>query len=185
VRYSPKAVPHAEQLLIGTRPTDLPLAFLDAPKANLREVLDGQLTVLTLMSYGCPVSLRFIPTFKQVRASQEPKGVKFIIVNAGDPKDRSAMRAFVKKYDLDAPYLPDPDERLIKALKARTTTEVFVFDREGVLRYRGPINDQYGIGYTKDEPSRHYLREALEALLAGKPITDPAVTAPGCVLRLD
>src|SRR6185369_16851157 len=48
------------------------------------------------------------------------------------------------------------------------TTEAFVLDGKAVLRYRGAVDDQYGIGYAKDAPTKTYLVDAIEALLAGK-----------------
>ena len=53
------------------------------------------------------------------------------------------------------------------------------------MRYRGAVDDQYGLGYTRDFPSRHYLRDALDALRNGDEIETPATAAPGCYIDAD
>ena len=51
------------------------------------------------------------------------------------------------------------------------TPEVFLLDADRVIRYHGRIDDQYGIGFRRDKPTRNDLEQALDELLAGKPIT--------------
>ena len=63
--------------------------------------------------------------------------------------------------------------------------EVFVLDTGHRLRFRGAVDDQYGLGYTKDVATRHYLRHALDALIEGEPVQTPATSAPGCVIDAD
>jgi hypothetical protein len=69
-------------------------------------------------------------------------------------------------------------------LQPKTTTEVFVLDAARTLVYRGAINDQYGLGYSKDAPAKNYLRDALDAVLRGAAPVIAATTAPGCALDL-
>ena len=77
------------------------------------------------------------------------------------------------------PAVHDSKGRLTEMLKATRTTDTFVFDSGRVLRYRGALDDQYGIGYVKDKPSRSYLLDAVEAVLAGKNPAVKATKAPG------
>jgi len=69
-------------------------------------------------------------------------------------------------------------------LGAVTTTDAFVIDGARTLVYRGAINDQYGLGYSKDAPTKNYLRDALSAVLRNAPPAIAATTAPGCSLDL-
>ena len=50
------------------------------------------------------------------------------------------------------------------------------------LRYRGRVDDQYGIGYVRDEPRRKDLRIALEELLSGRDVSIPRTGAVGCII---
>jgi hypothetical protein len=76
-------------------------------------------------------------------------------------------------------YLYDEPQAVARALESERTPEVFVYDRERRLRYHGAIDD------SRDETgvSQRYLRDALDAVLAGD---DPAVTETppvGCTVK--
>ena len=55
-----------------------------------------------------------------------------------------------------------------------------MLDAGRTIRYRGPVDDQFGVGYARKTATRHYLCDALDALLAGKRVSTPAVAAVGC-----
>jgi mono/diheme cytochrome c family protein len=78
----------------------------------------------------------------------------------------------------------DADGTLAQTLAATTTTEVFLLDATRTLVYRGALNDQYGLGYAKEQPAHHYLRDALASMLRGEPADITATSAPGCALDL-
>jgi len=52
-----------------------------------------------------------------------------------------------------------------------------------VIRYHGRIDDQYGNGFRRDQPSRRDLEQALDELLAGKPISTPRTEVSGCLIE--
>ena len=60
------------------------------------------------------------------------------------------------------------------------TPEVFVLDAGRVVRYWGRIDDQYGVGYIRDEARREDLKTALDELLAGKEVSVPVTETTGC-----
>jgi hypothetical protein len=70
----------------------------------------------------------------------------------------------------------------VQALQAKSTTEVFVLDPQRTIVYRGAIDDQYGFGYSLEQPRHRYLASALNQLLQGQQPTDAATTAPGCAI---
>jgi mono/diheme cytochrome c family protein len=69
-------------------------------------------------------------------------------------------------------------------LQPSSTTEVFVFDTQRSLVYRGAINDQYGVSFARPYPRSHYLRAVLEAILRGDRPLITSTIAPGCALAL-
>ena len=69
-----------------------------------------------------------------------------------------------------------------RTLAATTSTEVFVLDAARTLVYRGAVNDQYGLGYSKEAPTKNYLRTALDATLHDSAPAIGATSAPGCAL---
>src|SRR5262249_31348808 len=80
------------------------------------------------------------------------------------------------------PVLKDFDGRAADAFGATRTPEAFVLDANRVIRYHGRIDDQYGVGFRRDKPTRRDLQEALDAVLAGKPVPAPTTEVSGCVI---
>lgn len=119
--------------------------------------------VVAIGGVDCPVSQRYRPTLAKLEASYRDLGIRFLSLDVKSAEG----------------------ERFARALEASTTSEAFLFDRARTLRYRGAIDDQYGVGYSKPAPTRRYLSDALDSLLAAKEIPIEATTAPGCVLALD
>src|SRR5262249_30324445 len=74
----------------------------------------------------------------------------------------------------------------VEALKAAATPEAFVLDHNFVLRYRGRIDDGYSARLKKSRTITHHdLKDALDDLLAGKPVGTPLTKAVGCPIDLD
>ena len=94
-----------------------------------------------------------------------------------DSFEEMAKRA--RERDFSFPYLYDEDQSVARALGSQRTPEVFVFDRERTLVYHGAIDDDRD----GDDVTQHFLRDALDAVLAGR-APDPSETAPvGCSVK--
>ena len=94
------------------------------------------------------------------------------------------IKAQLMEAGLTSPYCHDAEGAFAKALGARTTAEVFLLDSSRTVRYRGALDDQYGVDYSREKPTRRYLADAVGEMLAGLPITIAATSAPGCELDL-
>ena len=80
--------------------------------------------------------------------------------------------------------LVDRKHALVTAAEATITPEVAVFSPAGKLVYQGRINDLYtGFGDRRNAASEHNLRDALEAVLAGKEVATPRTKAVGCLIE--
>jgi mono/diheme cytochrome c family protein len=119
---------------------------------------DAKLLVVAFSGRDCPVSKLYRPRLDRLSKDYAPRGVRILTVSSDD-------RGFVALFG---------PER---------STETFVLDARSTLRYRGAVDDQYGIGYAKDAPSKNYLVDAIEALLAGKAPSVAATEAPGCAVE--
>ena len=77
------------------------------------------------------------------------------------------------------------DERgdIAKALGIRSTAEVFVLDAARTVLFRGAVDDQYGLGYSKAAPNQRFLVSALESVLSGKKVETACTSVPGCSLE--
>ncbi len=140
-------------------------------------------TVLALVSVTCPVGQKLFPEIARAEARARELGFGFVHVGAEGLDDAEALAAHADRFGLEGTILQDARGELARALDARTTTEVFVIDERGTLRYRGAINDQYGVGFALPEARSRYLDDALVAVAEGGEVAIPATTAPGCALE--
>lgn len=139
--------------------------------------------VVVMRDAGCPLCKKGRPALERLVAEQRERGVRFVFVYPGPHQGDDDVRD-----DLDLPdvhVVLDPDFAVAAALGARTTTETLVVDRAGTLRFRGAVDDQYGIGFTRPSASRRPLADALDDVLAERVVRTPVTTAPGCVLEYD
>jgi peroxiredoxin len=121
----------------------------------------------------------------QIQANSGPKGAQLLVINANDAKVFPAdsfpkMQARAKEKRFHFPYLYDETQEVAQANGAERTPEVFVFDKRGVLRYHGAIDDNY------DNPNavkEAYLRSALDAVLAGQTPQIAQTQPVGCTMK--
>lgn len=171
------------ELGVGAWVPDAPCVGLDGAPFDWRSAAGDKGTVLALTSVTCPVGQKLFPELARTEELAGRLGFGFVHVGVQGLDDAAALRAHAERHGLEAPVVQDAEGALARALDARTTTEVFVVDARGTLRYRGAVNDQYGIGFALPSAREHYLRDALVALATGREVQVPATTAPGCVIE--
>src|SRR5690606_31181742 len=138
--------------------------------------------VLVFTSVGCPLVQRYLPRLVELDAAYAPRGVQFLGVNVGPEDTILEVAHQAVEYGVPFPMVKDMDGSVVKAIGARRTPEVAVLDAEGILRYRGRIDDQYRLGGVVPEASHHYLRDALDAVLAGEPVEPAETRVEGCLI---
>jgi len=163
---------------IGLQMPDLTGTRLDGKAFQLSAVMQGKKgCVVAITSTSCPLSKKYLPTLLRLEKEFAARGIAFVYI---DPIASDQPKAT----ELPASYLHDKTGALAKQLGTRTTTDVFLVDGKRTVVYRGAVDDQYGIGYSADEPKRNFLKDAIESLVEGKENKIPATTAPGCELDL-
>ena len=135
---------------------------------------DHRAIVVMFRSTLCPYSNSYNELLKNMTAEYGRKRVLFVAVHSDRLETADDIRNHAAKYGHTFPVIPDPDGRLAKLLNARRTPEVFLMDGAGKLRYHGRIAAKIG---TPD------LQNALDALLAGRPIHPSETKAFGCAIR--
>lgn len=183
LQEGPHVVP-ASEAGVGRIAPDISLKKLDGNTLKLSPDKDGKVLVLGFFSATCPMSGKLGPEMARLEKDYGDKRVSFIWLSAPPSSSASEIANFTKSHQLKSPVAQDADGAVAKALRATTTTEVFVFDAARTLIYRGAINDQYGLGYALDAPKHAFLRDALDAVLRGETPDIVATTAPGCALDL-
>ncbi len=138
--------------------------------------------VLVFLGAECPLAELYAPRLKELNSAYRSRGVVFLAINSNAGDSAAAMAAQARKHALDFPMLRDERNVVADLAMAERTPEVVVLDGRAVIRYRGAIDDQYGVGTRKPEPAHRYLADALDSILAGKPVALASTAAPGCLI---
>ena len=141
--------------------------------------------VIVVRDPECPVSKRYGPRISSMAQHYRSAGFGFVFIYPGETLDKQQRIRDREALGVPGLYIGHGSFALAEKLGVESTGEVFILDADNRLRYRGAIDDQYGLGYTKDVPTRHYLRNALDAMVQGEAILTPATSAPGCYIDAD
>jgi thiol-disulfide isomerase/thioredoxin len=163
---------------VGRLVPDVEFTDLTGKSGKLSDFKASKLTVVALTNTTCPLCKKYAPVLARLEKAYAEKGVAFLFVNP-TAVEKPADHGFTGR------YVHDTEGKLVAALGATSTTEVFVLDAARTIVYRGAVDDQYGLGYAVDAPRNLYLVTALNEALAGKLPTIAETTAPGCALEYD
>ena len=175
-----------DSLLVPSHQQDVGFRLAEDPEieTQLRGFLHNKSAlVVAVFDATCPLSKKFAPALQRLEQAYAAKNVALVhVVCDADPEYVVDKRAY-KERGFQGTLLFDEDGHWQQLLRAQSTTEVFVIDKQHTVRYRGAINDQYGIGIIRNQAQRYFLRDALDAVLAKQAVTYPQTRAPGCLLE--
>jgi hypothetical protein len=144
---------------------------------------DTKAVVLLFVSAECPVSNRYAPVVQRLHDAFRSQGVRFWLVYPNPVDSPAVIGTHVKDYRYAIAPLRDPEHRLVRLAKATITPEAAVFDRSRRLVYRGRIDDRYvSLGLERPAATKHDLKEALDAVVAGRPAPQASAPAVGCFI---
>lgn len=173
------------RLRTGDKAPDFSLPGVDGKTYSLGRFRDAELLVVMFTCNHCPYVQAYEDRLIAIQADFVDRGVRLVAINSNDeggyPEDsfdNMVVRARNKGFNF--PYLRDKDQAVAEVFGAQCTPEIFLFDRERRLRYHGRIDDNWKF---PAEVKSHDLREAIEALLDGRPVEKPESQAIGCSLK--
>jgi peroxiredoxin len=143
---------------------------------------DRKAFVVVFLGTECPLANLYVPTLIALDKQYAPRGVQFLGINSNVQDSFLRVSAHAQEREVPFPVLKDFDHKVADSFGARRTPEAFLLDAGRVIRYHGRIDDQYGLGFRRARPTSLDLKDALDQLLAGKPIRTPTTEAPGCLL---
>lgn len=175
---------------IGQAAPEFTLTDIDG-KAHSLSDHKGKTVVLEWTNYECPFVKKHYESGNMQGLQEEyaAKGVTWFSVNSSAPgKQGNYEPAEWKKRVADwnvksAAVLLDPDGTVGQAYGAKTTPHMFVVDGSGTLIYRGAIDDKAGTDAAEIEGAKNYVREALDASLAGRPVAETSTKSYGCSVK--
>ena len=160
------------------------------PNARGREwtqndLASGGIVVFAVLGTECPLAKLYAGRLQNILAEMRSRtdgAVDVIALFPNRQDSLSDIAAMGLGSQIDYPMLKDPAGEFSRQLGATRTPEVFVFGADRTLKYRGRIDDQYGIGYVRDAPEKTELRNVLRDLIAGRSVTTSPTDAIGCLI---
>ncbi len=178
------AVVSAEELGAGAKAPGFALVNAVDGKTVTMKPDDGKLKVVVFTCNQCPYAKAFEPRLIELANRWALSNVSFYAIDPNDdtkfPEESLAnMKARAIDRDYPFPYLKDGDSSIARAYGARVTPHVFLIDGEGVIRYRGYVDDSAKPAERKTEG----LSNALTALTNGRTIGVAETKAFGCSIK--
>lgn len=180
------AATESNMMPLGTLAPDFKL--IDAKTnqiVSLNELNLQKAFVIAFICNHCPFVIHILPKFMEIANEYIPKGVEFITINSNDAEKYPAdsfenMQKAVMEYNFPMSYLYDESQEIAKAYDAACTPDIYLFNAERKLVYRGQFDTSRpgkGIAEGKD------LKTAMDALINGKPIPEKQIPSIGCNIK--
>ena len=178
------AVPAAQaaNLKIGAPAPDFTLpAASDGKAVALKDLLAKNKAVAVIfVATKCPVSNAYNTRMAALGKEYAAKGVLLVGINSNKTEPAAEVKEHAEKHRFTFPVLKDDGNKIADAYGATRTPEVFVVDPKGNLLYHGRIDENQDDAKNVRSPD---LRNALEAVLSGKPVPMAETKAFGCTIK--
>lgn len=179
---------------LGTRAPDFALEDTEGRIVS-RADFEGMPLLVMFICNHCPYVKHVAPALKEIAQAYASRGVGVVAIQSNDveayPADgpqEMKQEKMIRGYTF--PYLYDATQEVAKAYTAACTPDIFLFDRDHKLYYRGQIDDtrphriSSGNYDSQRTPATGAdLRRALDALLAGEPAPQPQYPSTGCNIK--
>jgi thiol-disulfide isomerase/thioredoxin len=150
---------------------------------NSGDLRQSKATVFIFVGTDCPNSNTYAPLLARLYRDYSERGVAFYNVYSDPAETADTVRKHDADYLVPFPALLDPHQTLARQTGARSTPEAVMFAPDGQELYRGRVDDRFvDLGKTRFHPSEDTLREAIEAVLQGKPVPHPVTKVLGCAI---
>lgn len=179
IEVLPAALRAAPQpLRPGAKPENFTLTAPDGKQHSLRLKEWPKATLVLFIGVECPISNAYDGRLVRLADEYRSKGVRFLAINSNKQERMAEVGDHAKKSGFPFPVLKDPRNVVADRWGALVTPEAFVLDRRGVLQYHGRIDDSQGTATVKSPD----LKNALDAVLAGKKPAKPETKVFGCII---
>jgi len=145
--------------------------------------MDKKATILFFLLTDCPISNAYAPEIKRICVDYEPKKVAAFVVYPDPDLTGDNAKKHAADYGFKCPALRDPAQALVQRVGATHAPQAAVLDAAGKVVYLGRIDNLYvGFRKTRPAPTVRDLRNAVDAVLAGKPVSPARTEVIGCDL---
>jgi len=180
------ALTPSTMLPLGTTAPDFKLPDTNGKTVSLADFKNAPALLVLFICNHCPYVKHIRAGLAQLARDYAPKGVAIVGINSNDVENYSddspaRMKEEVKSAGYTFPYLYDESQAVAKAYRAACTPDIYLFDKNLKLVYRGQMDDSRpgnGIPVTGKD-----LRAALDAVVAGKPVSPSQKASMGCNIK--
>ncbi|HEY3173463.1 MAG TPA: thioredoxin family protein [Thermoanaerobaculia bacterium] len=171
----------AEAPAIGAAAPDFQLTTIDGKSFSLStEAKSHKAVVVMFISTQCPYSNAYNDRMRDMASAYASKGVLLVGINSNKTEDASTALSHAKAHGHSFPIMKDTGNKVADLYDAQHTPTVYVIDSQGKVRYEGRIDENYEDPAGVTSPD---LKNALDALLAGKPVARTVTKAFGCSIK--
>jgi len=167
----------------GGKVPDFRLNDQSGQQHRLYDLRQQKAVVIMIQGNGCPIVRQALPYLQQIRDQYRDKGVEFLLLNSNSQDDAASIAKEAKEFSIAFPILVDQKQKVGEVLGVERTSEIFVVEPgTWKLLYRGPMDDR--LHYERQRPpSKHYLTDALDAVIAGQPVQVTTADGVGCIVN--
>lgn len=179
------ALLESDQAELGMNAPDFELPGTDGETYSLESFDDADVLVVMFICNHCPYVKAVRDRLIDLDGEFADEPVELVAISSNDaeryPDDSfERMKAVAQEYNYPFPYLYDETQDVARSYGAKCTPDIFVFDEERQLRYRGRIDDNWK---QPDQVTRRDLAEAIQALLDGEMPDEDQHPSVGCSIK--
>ena len=169
----------AAAVTLGAVVPDFTLPDADGRAHTLASLKGKAGTVILFVATKCPVSNAYNERMAKLAEDYRARGVSVVGINSNSTEPAAEVKAHAAAKGLSFTILKDAGNQVADRFNAQVTPEAYLLDASGKLVYHGRIdNSRSGDSITSTE-----LRDAVEAVLAGRPVEKTEVKAFGCSIK--
>ena len=170
--------------ITGAQQLQFALRDVDGVEHRQSEWAGKRAVVVFFKTVDCPVSNGYVPEMNRFRQEYGAKGVGFYAVEADTTLPAVDIRRHAKEFGFTFPVLIDRQQILGRLSGAAVTPEVAVLSGAGKVLYLGRIDNRVeDFDKRRNVVTQHDLRDALDAVLAGRSVPNPRTRAVGCAIN--
>jgi peroxiredoxin len=172
-------------LALAAKAPDFDLPATDGRNYSLADFKDAKVLVVLFTCNHCPYVVGSEDRMNKFVADYSPRGVKMVGINSNETEQHPTdsfdhMKQKAKEKNFKFPYLRDESQQIALAYGALRTPHYYVFDAQRKLRYTGRMDDN---PRNPGKETTHELRDAIDAVLAGKEPAVPLTNPIGCNVK--
>ena len=164
---------------IGATIEDFQLPDADGTQHSLNSLKGKNGAVLIFIATRCPVSNGYNQRMQALARDYQAKGINVIGINSNVTEPASEVKSHAAEKHLTFTILKDDGNKIADRFGASHTPEAYVINASNKLIYHGRIDDQLKV----ERVTSNDLRNALDEMLAGKPVSKTSADAFGCSIK--